>query len=106
MMSASALAAACDHGCSDTADCDGHCGQLPPRFVSMPEASFAELLEFANDVQAWAFERDGDTTFGQAANHFALPIERIADAVTAHYWMYTPDRDRPLSERRIEHEGE
>lgn len=105
-MPVSALAAACDHGCSNAADCEGHCGQLPPRFVSMPQASFAELLEFANDVQAWSFERNGDTTFGEAASHFAESVDRIADAVTAHYWMYTPDRDRPLSERRIEHEGE
>lgn len=81
-------------------------GQLPTRFLRMPDDEFSELLAFANEVLAWSFDRDGDTTFDDAAAHFTVPVARIADAVTAHYWMFTPDVHAPIGSRRIEHDGE
>lgn len=83
---------------------------LPPHLREMTSAQFRLLLEFANDVQRWSLHgtrripRYG--TFGQAAKHFGVPVERIADAVEAHYWMFTPDKDLPIEDREIDHEGE
>lgn len=100
------MSADCDHGCATVAACLGHCGKLPERLLYMPSREFSELLDFANGVQKWSLRVKGDATFGRAAERFKVPVERIADAVTAHYWMFTHDTDRPLAERRIEHDGE
>lgn len=82
---------------------------LSSGLADMTTAEFEELLRFANRVQSWSFgdgSSDRQTTFGDAAAHFNVPVQRIADAVEAHYWMFTTDEDRPLAERRIDHEGE
>lgn len=80
---------------------------LPDHLVRMPSADFTELLDFANDVSAWALEFDASAvSFGMAAEHFAVPVQRISDAVEAHYWMFTHDTDRPMAERTIDHDGE
>ena len=72
------------------------------------DALYADL-DFANKVQAWSLTRRktrGDYgTFGQAADAFKVPVERIAQAVEDHYWMFTQD-DGPLAEREIDHDGE
>lgn len=65
-----------------------------------------ELLLFANRVQAWSFNRTGPTTFADAAAHFDTTLQRINQAVVAHYWMLADDPSAPLAERCIEHEGE
>lgn len=86
--------------------------ELPARLADMPANEFRALLEFANDVQRWSIRGYGRRkgwrfgTFGQAAKHFNVPVERIADAVAAHYWMFCNDTDSPLAERRIDHDGE
>jgi len=67
------------------------------------------LLDFANVVQAWSLTRRQTHrsygTFGQAAAALNVPIERIAEAVEAHYWMFSHD-DGPLADREIDHDGE
>lgn len=72
------------------------------------DALYADL-DFANKVQAWSLTRRttrGDYgTFGQAAEAFKVPVERIAQAVDDHYWMFTQDGG-PLAEREIDHDGE
>ena len=77
---------------------------------ALPEPEFDDLLQFANRVQSWSWrgrrQRGHYGTFGQAAAYLGVPVERIADAVGAHYWLFSNDYDRPLSERRIDHEGE
>jgi hypothetical protein len=96
----------CDWNCRSAVECAGTCGNLPPRLSDLPDDEFDALLKFANRVQAWSIKRDYGGTFGEAAAHFNVPVERIEDAVLAHYWLFTHDVDRPLAERRIEHEGE
>lgn len=77
---------------------------------ALPNHEFDELLTFANRVQSWSWRGRGRRghygTFGQAAAYLDVPVERIADAVGAHYWLFSLDYDRPLAERRIDHEGE
>ena len=72
------------------------------------DALYADL-DFANKVQAWSLTRrktQGDCgTFGQAAEAFKVSVQRIAQAVDDHYWMFTMD-EGPLSEREIDHDGE
>lgn len=67
------------------------------------------LMDFANEVQAWSLTRRKTHrnygTFGQAAEALKVPVERIAEAVEQHYWMFTHD-DGPLAEREIDHDGE
>lgn len=69
-----------------------------------------DLLDFANRVQAWSFRGARRTprfgTFAQAAQALGVPVEQIALAVEAHYWMYANDPSAPIGEREIEHEGE
>lgn len=79
--------------------------------TNIPADTLDDLLTFANRVQRWSLRgylrratRFG--TFAQAAKGLDVPIERIADAVGAHYWMFTSDYDLPLAERHIDHEGE
>jgi hypothetical protein len=77
---------------------------------AMKTGEVLDLLDFANKVQAWS-ARGGRRiprfgTFTQAAKHFRVPVERIALAVEAHYWMYANDPSAPIGERCIEHEGE
>ena len=76
---------------------------------AIPEAEFDDLLTFANRVQSWSWRgrrlRGSYGTFGQAAAKLKVSVERIADAVGAHYWLFTLDYDLPLAERRIDHEG-
>lgn len=81
------------------------------RVARLSTAALYELLDFANLVQRWSIRgrrRKGWRygTFAQAAKHFGVPLERIADAVEAHYWLFTPDTGQPLADRRIDHEGE
>lgn len=99
-------APACDHGCRTRDDCQGTFGCAPPWLEAMDGGELAELLDFANRVQAWAWARPGPVTFRAAAAALQVTVERINQAVIAHYWMFTPDTDRPLDERRIDHEGE
>lgn len=96
----------CERGCATFDDCGGLCNEHPPWLRHMPSLELYPLLDFANRVQAWSFKRKGDTTFGEAAEHFQVPVEQISRAVVAHYWLFTLDTDKPLAERRIEHEGE
>lgn len=79
--------------------------------ATMPEPQFHDLLIFANRVQSWSIRGAGRRkthygTFAQAAKALGVSVERIADAVGAHYWMFTPDYDLPLAERHIDHDGE
>lgn len=81
------------------------------RLVSaMSNADLYAILDFANEVQAWSLKGHRRTprygTFAQAAKHFAVPVERIALAVEAHYWMFADDPNAPIADRCIEHEGE
>jgi hypothetical protein len=87
-------------------DVYGRCFDLPAHLRAIETDELYALLDFANRVQRWSFRVKGDATFGRAAERFKVPVERIADAVSAHYWMFTLDDGRPLAERRIEHEGE
>lgn len=96
----------CERGCTSYADCGGLCHPGPPWLQDMPPSQLYRLLDFANRVQKWSLRVKGDATFGRAAKRFCVPVERISQAVIAHYWMFTLDTDRPLAERRIEHEGE
>ncbi|HEX7887560.1 MAG TPA: hypothetical protein VF474_16420 [Phenylobacterium sp.] len=97
----------CDRGCSpDREDCQALCGCEPPWLREIDGGDLTDLLGFANQVAAWSFEREGQTTYAQAAEHFAVTVETINQAVVAHYWLFTSDTDRPLAGRRIEHEGE
>lgn len=98
-------APACEHGCASFDLCCGRCSG-PPWLIEMPTDELYPLLDFANLVQKWALRVKGDATFGRAAERFKVPVERIAQAVVAHYWMFTLDGDRAPAERRIEHEGE
>lgn len=67
------------------------------------------LLDFANEVQAWSLTRHKTHgsygTFEQAAMALNVPVERIAEAVEEHYWMFTLDGG-PLEDREIDHDGE
>jgi hypothetical protein len=100
------LAPDCHLGCASRDDCQAVCGSNPPWLAAMSTDDLYPLLDFANEVQAWSFGRDGESTFGEAAAHFGVPVERINQAVVAHYWMFTPDAGAPLADRRIDHEGE
>ncbi|HEY9219578.1 MAG TPA: hypothetical protein VIO94_16135 [Phenylobacterium sp.] len=102
----SATSAICEHGCASQDDCQSVFGCNPPWLADMDHADLEELLDFANRVQSWSFHRFDPTTYGDAAEHFGVPVEQINRAVIAHYWMFTPDTDLPLAERRIEHDGE
>lgn len=44
-------------------------------------------------------------TVGEAALAFALPVERVRQAVDWHPWMFTTG-DGPVADLSIEHEGE
>ena len=85
-----------------------------PEFARLVSAMHGDqlddLLGFANQVQAWSLAGHRRTprygTFAQAAAAFKVPVERIALAVQAHYWMFADDPDAPIGERCIEHEGE
>lgn len=96
----------CERGCADFDQCGGLCHNEPPWLRDLPARELFRLLDFANQVQKWSFRVKGDATFGRAAKRFRVPVEEINRAVVAHYWMFTFDTDRPLAERRIEHEGE
>ena len=96
----------CERGCPSADACTGCCGRLPPRLDALSRDDLYELYDFANKVQRYAFRCKGETTFGKAAARFSVPVEKIRDAVVAHYWMFTLDDDLPLADRRIEHEGE
>jgi hypothetical protein len=99
--------ASCERGCASMDDCTTACGRHPPWLMLLDVAELDELLGFANRVQHWSLQRDDmGGTFGEAAEHFRVPVQRIHEAVTAHYWMFTNDTDRPLAARRIDHEGE
>ena len=67
------------------------------------------LLNFANEVQAWSLTRRKTPgsygTFGQAAKALNVSVERIAEAVEEHYWMFSHDTG-PLEDREIDHDGE
>lgn len=67
------------------------------------------LDAFASKVQAWSLTRQKTHgsygTFGQAAEAMKVPVERIAEAVDWHYWMFSHD-DGPLADREIDHDGE
>lgn len=97
----------CERGCDGAADdCQGICGVSPRWLRSLDDIDLNDLLNFANRVQAWSFNREGATTFAEAAAHFATSVQRINQAVVAHYWMFADDPSRPMAERCIEHEGE
>lgn len=80
------------------------------RLKAFPLDDLGNLLDFANEVQAWSLRGHRRTprygTFAQAAAHFKVPVEEIALAVEAHYWMFADDPSAPVAERCIEHEGE
>jgi len=81
----------------------------PPQIPAWTQAD-QDLADFANQVQAWSIQY-GLThthygTFGDAASALKVSVERIAEAVEWHYWMFTHDTDEPLAMRRIEHDGE
>lgn len=84
--------------------------EFTARLKAMAEADLYELLDFANKVQAWSWKGTRRTprfgTFAQAAAHFRVPVERIALAVEAHYWMFADHPTAPIGDRQIEHEGE
>jgi len=77
---------------------------------SLPLHDLGNLLDFANQVQAWSIRGHRRTprygTFAQAAAALRVPVEEIALAVEAHYWMFADDPNAPIGERQIEHEGE
>lgn len=85
-----------------------------PRFSAqiqcLDENALGDLMDFANKVQAWSWRGHRRTprfgTFAQAAHAHGVPVERIALAVEAHYWMFADDPSAPIGERQIEHEGE
>ena len=65
------------------------------------------LMTLANAVQCWALSQGRrEVTFGEAALAFNITPERVSQAVELHCWLFTLDTDRPVAERRIEHEGE
>lgn len=97
---------ACERGCADFGQCGGLCNGGPPWLREMSSREIYRLLDFANRVQKWSLRVKGDATYARAAKRFGVPVEEISRAVIAHYWMFTFDTDRPLAERRIEHEGE
>lgn len=84
--------------------------EFTARLKAMSNADLYDILDFANEVQAWSLKGHRRTprygTFAQAAKHFAVPVERIALAVEAHYWMFADDPSAPIADRQIEHEGE
>lgn len=84
--------------------------EFTARLKAMPEGEFNELLHFANRVQKWSIRGHQRTprygTFAQAAEALEVPVERIAMAVEAHYWMFADDPSAPIADRQIEHEGE
>ena len=90
-----------------------HCHEQPEaaaRLKAMSLDDLGDLLDFANKVQAWSMRGYSRTprygTFAQAAKASRVPIEQIALAVEAHYWMFADDPNAPIGERQIEHEGE
>lgn len=76
----------------------------------MGPRDLGNLLDFANDLQTWSlrgvWRKPRYGTFAQAATHFGVPVEQIALAVEAHYWMFADDPAAPIGDRCIEHEGE
>jgi hypothetical protein len=84
--------------------------EFTARLKTMSVHDLGNLLDFANEVQAWSLRGTRRTprygTFAQAAEALRVPIEEIALAVEAHYWMFADDPSKPLSDRQIEHEGE
>lgn len=84
--------------------------EFTARLKAMTADEMRRLLIFANRVQKWSLQGHRRTprygTFAQAARHFGHPVERIAMAVEAHYWMFADDPTAPIGERQIEHEGE
>ncbi len=71
---------------------------------------WSEILDVSERVQTWSLRGTYRTprygTFAQAAHSLGVPVERIALAVEAHYWMFADDPSAPIGERQIEHEGE
>lgn len=84
--------------------------EFTARLKAMSIHDLGNLLDFANEVQAWSLRGHRRTprygTFAQAAEHFRVPVDEIGLAVEAHYWMFADDPAAPVAERRIEHEGE
>lgn len=84
--------------------------EFTARLKAMPLHDLGNLLDFANEVQAWSLRGHRRTprygTFAQAAEALKVPVEEIAMAVEAHYWMFADDPSAPIGERQIEHEGE
>ena len=63
------------------------------------------LMTLGNAVQCWALcQKKRPVTFGLAALAFDTPVERIAEAVENHPWLFACDGG-PLADREIEHEG-
>lgn len=64
---------------------------------------------FGNAVQVWAICNAGaghPATVAAAATAFAVEPRMIAEAVTAHYWMYLSGSHGDFTKMQIEHEGE
>lgn len=84
--------------------------EFAARVKALEPGDLDYILAFANAVQHWSMRghrrRPRYGTFTQAANHFGVPVEKIALAVEAHYWMFADDPNAPIGERQIEHEGE
>lgn len=68
-----------------------------------------ELADFSNELQAWSLTRQKTHgsygTFGDAASALGVSVDRIAEAVEWHYWMFCHDTG-PLAAREIDHDGE
>lgn len=84
--------------------------EFAERVARLDLDALGNLVDFANTVQAWSLRGHRRTprygTFAQAAHSLGVPVEQIAMAVEAHYWMFADDPSVPLGMRRIEHEGE
>lgn len=65
------------------------------------------IMLFGNAVQVWAIRQNRPmVTVGQAAKAFKIEPAKVAEAVSAHPWMYLDFTDKPLAEQIIEHDGE
>lgn len=90
-----------------------NCHEQPDQARAIAAMSFAELAEilaFANRVQAWSWRGNRRKprfgTFAQAAKGLGVSVSRIALAVEAHYWMFADDPTAPIADRCIVHDGD
>lgn len=60
----------------------------------------------ASAISVWS-SLNGNTTLGDAATAFKMPVEAVVQCVEYHPWMYfIGDEKTPLEYLVIEHEGE